>query len=320
MFRGRVAATVAASSLVGARTAAAMSRGPAWSSSRAVPGAKTSETIATNSRARVNRPMGVTLAANGCWSKRRRRRWGVSLLELHRRFLASTVDRLAADERVAAVVLTGSGGRGEADEWSDLDINVVADDDASEGVLSCAASAEDYGDLAIWVDCSFNAPPKGAMTFARYLVGDDLVLVDWHVWPRQLARLTSGASILWARRDVQLEPFDGTVVDLTSSQTLRTIPPYSRQQRAEWELCMLQIAASRPARREDASEIGAHLGLSFPDGSSPTAQLEVLARHLDQLRPWVSPRAWSATRHRLDAVAACGDAACTARRRRTPNL
>ena len=86
------------------------------------------------------------------------------------------------------------------------------------------------------------------MTFARYLVGDDLVLVDWHVWPLERARLTTGSSILWQRAGLQLEPFDGTVVDLTSSQELRTIPPYSRQQRAEWELCMLQIAASRPAR------------------------------------------------------------------------
>ena len=228
----------------------------------------------------------------------------MSLLELHRAFLAVTVDRLAADERVAAVVLTGSGGRGEADEWSDLDINVMADDDQSEALLSCAESAEEYGDLAVWVDCSFNAPPKGAMTFARYLVGDDLVLVDWHVWPLALARLTAGASILWARPELQLAPFDGTVVDLTSSQTLRTIPPYSRQQRAEWELCMLQIAASRPARRQDASAIGAHLGLTFPSGSSAAEQLDVLHRHLDELQPWVAPRAWKATRRRLDAVAA----------------
>lgn len=227
----------------------------------------------------------------------------MSLLELHGAFLLATVDRLAADERVAAVTLTGSGGRGEADEWSDLDINVIADDDRSEDVLSCAASAEAHGDLAVWVDCSFNAPPKGAMTFARYLVGDDLVLVDWHVWPLRLARRTSGAQVLWARPDVELEPFDGTVVDLTSSQTLRTIPPYSRQQRAEWELCMLQIAASRPARRQDAGSFGGHLGVTFPD-TSATAQLDVLDRHLDTLQPWIAPRAWAATRRRMDVIRA----------------
>jgi predicted nucleotidyltransferase len=226
----------------------------------------------------------------------------MSLLERHRAFLAATVDHLATDERVAAVVLTGSGGRGEADEWSDLDINVIVDNDASEAMLSCAASAEDYGDLAVWVDCSFNAPPKGAMSFARYLVGDDLVLVDWHVWPVALARSTSGSSILWARPDLELKTFDGTLVDLTSSQTLRKIPPYSRQQRAEWDLCMLQIAASRPARHEDASAIGAHLGLTFPAGSTATTQLEVLDRHLESLQPWVAPRAWNATRRRFDVI------------------
>lgn len=228
----------------------------------------------------------------------------MSLLEIHRSFLAATVERLQADDRVVAVVLTGSGGRGDADEWSDLDINVIAEDERSESLLSHAASAEDYGDLAVWVDCSFNAPPKGAMTFARYLVGDDLVLVDWHVWPLELARLTSGAVIQWVRPDVNLEPFDGTVVDLTSSMSLRTPPPYSKQQRAEWELCMLQIAASRPARGQDAAEFAGHLGVTFAEGSPPPVQLGVLERRLDDLRDWVAPRAWTATRRRLDLIRA----------------
>ena len=224
------------------------------------------------------------------------------LRELHDRFLADAVRRLQRDERVAAVVLTGSGGRGEADDWSDLDINVIAADDDSSELLANAHEAEAFGDLVVWVDCSFNAPPGGAMTFARYVVGDDLVLVDWHAWPRSRGRLTAGAKVLWARTGVALEPFDGTVVDLTGSQVLRTIPPYSRQQRAEWELCMLQIAASRPARGEDARQMAALIGIALPDGLDPHAQLDALEAHLHALAPMVAPRAWEPTRRRLELV------------------
>lgn len=226
----------------------------------------------------------------------------MSLRDVHEAFLAHAVEQLSADDRVAAVLLTGSGGRGEADDWSDLDINVVLSDDGSEGLLATPGSAEAYGDLACWVDCSFNAPPGGSMTFARYLVGDDLVLVDWHVWPRERARLTSGAKLLWSRPGVNLEPFDGTVVDLTTSQERRRIAPYSRQQRAEWELCMLQITASRPARHQDATSMAAHLGVEMDPASTPSSQLRKLAAHLDELAPWVAPRAWSPTRRRLDLI------------------
>jgi predicted nucleotidyltransferase len=83
----------------------------------------------------------------------------VRLRDLHDQFLADAVSRLERDERVGAVVLTGSAGRGEADDWSDLDINVIATDDESSELLASAHEAEAHGDLAVWVDCSFNAPP-----------------------------------------------------------------------------------------------------------------------------------------------------------------
>lgn len=226
----------------------------------------------------------------------------MSLLDVHRAFLADAVARLGDDPRVAAVVLTGSGGRGEADDWSDLDINVIAADDESSELLASAHEAEAFGALAVWVDCSFNAPPGGAMTFARYLVDDHLILVDWHAWPRSRARLTAGAKVLWARPGVELEPFDGTVVDLTGSQVLRSIPLYSRQQRAEWELCMLQIAASRPARRQDAREIAALIGITIDSGLDSLTQLDALEAHLRVLAPMVAPRAFEATRRRFDLV------------------
>ena len=42
---------------------------------------------------------------------------------------------LDADERISAAWLLGSFGRGEADEWSDLDLHVAVRDDALETLL-----------------------------------------------------------------------------------------------------------------------------------------------------------------------------------------
>src|SRR5437588_186632 len=96
-------------------------------------------------------------------------------------------------------MLSGSGGRDEADEWSDLDIIVAAADEVSAEVLSDPHAAEAFGDLVVWVDCSFNASPGGSMTFSRYLVPEGMVMVDWHVWPASQARRTAGSKLLWTR-------------------------------------------------------------------------------------------------------------------------
>ena len=156
----------------------------------------------------------------------------MSVQKAQREFLEAAVERLAGDDRVAAVLLVGSAGRGEADEWSDLDIEVIADDDYSSEVASNPHAAEQFGDLLVWVDCSFNAVLGGTMAFSRYQTGAGLLMVDWHVFPHSTGRFTAGARVLWSRPNLELQRFEGNVVDLVASNTRRSIPPYSRQQRA----------------------------------------------------------------------------------------
>ena len=217
-------------------------------------------------------------------------------------FLQAAVERLAGDERVAAVLLVGSAARGEADEWSDLDIEVVADDEVSAGVLSHPHEAERFGDLLVWVDCSFNAVAGGTMAFSRYGSDAGLVMVDWHVLPLSAARRTEGARVLWARPEVELEVFDGTIVDLIGAGSPRRIPPYSRQQRSEWELCMIDIAVARPPRGLDGRDLHHHIGVNPEPGPDPHSQLDGLERHLHGLRPWVAPRAFEASLARLESA------------------
>ena len=225
----------------------------------------------------------------------------MTLLDAHRSFLDRAQAVLADDDRVLAIVLTGSAGRGEQDEWSDLDIGVMSSE-ANATVLATPTEAERLGDLAIWVDCSFNAPIGGTMAFSRYLVPEGLVLVDWHIWPSGAGRATSGSQVLWTRAGFDLEPFDGTLVDWVGSQSRRSPPPYSRQQRAEWELCMAHIATSRPARGQDATSMLQLMGVTAEFGTEPETQLDAIAAHVAGLEQWVAPRVFGPTLGRIEAA------------------
>lgn len=228
----------------------------------------------------------------------------MSVQKAQREFLEAAVERLARDDRVAAVLLVGSAGRGEADEWSDLDIEVIADDDSSSEVVSNPHAAEQFGDLLVWVDCSFNAVLGGTMAFSRYETGAGLLMVDWHVFPHSTGRVTAGARVLWSRRNLELQPFEGNVVDLVASNTRRSIPPYSRQQRAEWELCMIDIAVARPPRGHDGRDLHRFIGVEADTGPDPRDQLDGLETHLHRLRSWLAPRAFEASLNRLQAARA----------------
>lgn len=226
----------------------------------------------------------------------------MSLTAAREQFLDRALGRLASDERIAAVIISGSTGRGEADEWSDLDLNVVVDDEVSPEYLSHPYAAEQFGDLVLWVDCSFNAVPGGSMSFARYASEAGLVMVDWNASPLSTAHVTAGSRLLWSRPGLELPSFDGNLVDLIDATGRRRPPPWSRQQRAEWELCMVHIATSRPPRGQDGRPQHRLIGIEDDTGPEPIAQLARLERHVEMLRPLVAPRAVDGTLERLAAA------------------
>ena len=68
--------------------------------------------------------------------------------ETHRRFLDRAVAKLQEDARLVGVAMAGSYVSGQLDEWSDLDIVIIARDDANEQVLrDRTVIAEQLGDV-----------------------------------------------------------------------------------------------------------------------------------------------------------------------------
>src|ERR671911_221465 len=57
-------------------------------------------------------------------------------LEARDELLARVSSVLEADARVTCAWLSGSYGRGEADEWSDLDLHVAVDDEQFEPFIA----------------------------------------------------------------------------------------------------------------------------------------------------------------------------------------
>jgi len=225
----------------------------------------------------------------------------MSLRGAHQAFLEHALARLKEDDRVVAVFLGGSAGRGEADDWSDLDIQVISSETLTT-VVSSPNDAERFGDLVIWVDCSWNAPIGGTMAFSRYLTPQGLIMVDWSAWPLAAACLPSGCRLLWIRAGTELPTFEGSLHEWITSRPRQPTVPYSRQQRLEWELCMLHITMSRPARRMDATEMCRLVGIHDDLPDEPTGQLDVIGNHLATLEPWITPRAFTASLDRLGAI------------------
>ncbi|MGN6486024.1 MAG: hypothetical protein ACTHMX_16665 [Thermomicrobiales bacterium] len=119
--------------------------------------------------------------------------------------LARIVERVAQDERVVAVWLTGSFGRGEDDAWSDLDLHLAIEDaylaawwDARMALYEAIAPP-----LFVQPEKPSNAQEGGHFQLV-YMPGP--VEVDWNVGPVSLATRPPTSRMLLARREIPIEP------------------------------------------------------------------------------------------------------------------
>src|SRR5262245_12518988 len=105
---------------------------------------------------------------------------------------------LGADPRFVAAWLGGSVGRGDADDWSDVDLYVAVAEEACatlcdrpEGMSPALSPARrelaaGFGDLAVEGENSMNAGPDGVAMNVIY--GEPPLVVDWYLLPEATAR------------------------------------------------------------------------------------------------------------------------------------
>ena len=127
-------------------------------------------------------------------------------------WLEQTVAALQADARVVAAWLSGSFGRGDADEFSDLDLTVVVRDerlcvrDQMTGVQPAPERLtfiQQFGTPAILHEAHRNASANGTFTYVMYTSG---VIVDWILVPPTNARRPHDSRLLFQKTPFPTEP------------------------------------------------------------------------------------------------------------------
>lgn len=161
-----------------------------------------------------------------------------ALPEAREHWLAKTVERAQA----RALWLTGSLGRGEADEWSDVDLIVVGGSPLLDDAL-------------VTTDNPGNGPIGGGHVGALYDVGQLTLWVDWYLWPADQP-VPSDARLLRGQGNQG-------IFDL--SESLNRIGrgcPRPHPDRDAFALAMLPLAAKFVARgaADKAAALAAMLG------------------------------------------------------------
>jgi len=123
---------------------------------------------------------------------------------------------LSKDERFVAAWLTGSYGRNDADEVSDLDITVVVAGPYSK--LLCAREEQvshrttkerlalfsKFGRTALIHENNHNAPENGTFTFVLY--SGSALMVDWVLMPEENAERSYQSILLFDKVNLPVSP------------------------------------------------------------------------------------------------------------------
>jgi len=118
------------------------------------------------------------------------------LCAIREAWLERAVERLEADPAISAAGFVGSLGRGDADDWSDIDLLIVVPDDQLDHYAD--ATHLPGSDLVTWsIDSRHNAPRGAGAIGVRYVIDGLPLHVDWYVYPRSQAAWVADAKVIF---------------------------------------------------------------------------------------------------------------------------
>jgi Nucleotidyltransferase domain len=122
--------------------------------------------------------------------------------DLRDRLLDQVLGLLRADTVVDGVALIGSLGRGEADNWSDIDLLIVMSDRALAQFMDEPA-ARPWAQADLLSDGRHNSPAGATSMGATHIRSGLPFWVDLHVHPRARTRWPTDGRIVFQRRPVE---------------------------------------------------------------------------------------------------------------------
>lgn len=224
-----------------------------------------------------------------------------ALAAIRSEWLDRALPQLVGDPRVVGLAFVGSLGRGEADDWSDVDLFVVVDDEQ-------IASFVDRQSNPLWaaadllVDARHNSP-AGAMSVGTVYVRSGLPLgVDWYVYPSSIAALPSDCRVV--HETTALPPVDATFAEFNSTGPRQTATPKTADEVRQATLAMAPIAGKYIARRSPAATAMIQFlgGTTRAVGATPTEQLQALRAIAARLSTAANPHLEYAVELYLEVV------------------
>jgi predicted nucleotidyltransferase len=205
--------------------------------------------------------------------------------------LSRITSALEMDDRVVAAWLSGSFGRGEDDEWSDLDLHVAVADDHLQAVLNERSRLYSTAGVPLLIQEEMESDSQPGARFQLVMYAGP-VEVDWNIGPESQAVRPLNFKMLVQRADV---PVFRTVA----------LPPDARRARAQHWItffwAMLPIGIKLCGRRDTRRAVNqlnlqtmAYIALwrlaSGPDASEvPNTANPVLEPELQASIPLIGP-------------------------------
>jgi len=195
--------------------------------------------------------------------------------ELRDRLLDQVLGLLKADNAVGGVALIGSLGRGEADNWSDIDLLILMGDQAL-AQFADEPAARPWAQADLLSDGRHNSP-AGAVSLGATCIRSGLPLrVDLHVHPEARTRWPADGRIVFERRPVEM----GTVSfdELNASGSRQPATAKSADEIRRSHLSYVPVAGKYIGRRSPrARQMIRFLGRRPDfDEAAPAAQLLAL--------------------------------------------
>jgi predicted nucleotidyltransferase len=211
------------------------------------------------------------------------------------------IEQLEADPAIIAAGFVGSIGRGDADDWSDVDLVIVVPDD-QVGHYADAARRRGSGRVAFSFDARHNAP-RGAGSVGVHYVIDGLPFnADWYVYPDSQGAWVADAKVVFDRHG--LRRLSDTFDEHLAKREVQPPAPRPANAHRLLQVALIPVAAKRIARGSpDAGRMVEFVGGPHAPGAAPAGHLEMLRGLLGQYCGVAPAESLSATSRYLDLVA-----------------
>jgi predicted nucleotidyltransferase len=191
-------------------------------------------------------------------------------------WLCTAIKRLEADLAVRAAGLVGSLGRGDADDWSDIDLLIVVPDGQVDHYAD--ATRLPGSEQVIWsIDARHNAPRGAGAIGARYVIDGLPLHVDWYVYPLSWAAWVADAKAIFDRDG--LARLDETFHEHQEKCEVQPPTPKAANAHRLLQVSLVPVAGKYVARRSpDAGRMVEFVGGPHAPGASPGEHLAMLRR------------------------------------------